>query len=482
MTNFGDAAVIAHAARNVGNWLMAQTRDSNLVNSLNVDINTVITQRGLIDVLRLQKRWSFEIRLFKNGSRTGILTSCTDMSMDMDRFTWFMTLVIAALDVAVPHVHFNKIVFDLLSQISKDTRDGMQYLLSEPGIHIQGWRSTACLLGISIRSRHVWKALAQGGERWPGWDSSTASENILQLLVWLLSEETPSFATTSTNTFCFATVLHDIGFERVFATKIISHESPPHGSLLVVLDTRMPAAAAPNTSSIDDGGHGNFTSYSELPVRLIERLGVGASAVVDIVEDKQNGQRFAQKSYRPCPRSKNRLREALANEVQIMKRVHSHPHIVFVYWSYTCPKEFGMLLTPIASHGDLEAYLHAIQESGGHLSPEQRLILGRSFGCLASGLAHIHSYTIRHKDIKPQNILVHNGQMLYTDFGIAIDVSGQDTTTTGFPGAHTKRYCAPEVANYEPRNRKSDVFSLGCVFVEILAVLVPGTALSVASL
>jgi hypothetical protein len=48
--------------------------------------------------------------------------------------------------------------------------------------------------------------------------------------------------------------------------------------------------------------------------------------------------------------------------------------------------------------------------------------------------------------IKPQNILVHNGQMIYTDFGIAFDASGQDTTTSGFPGAHTKRYCAPEVA------------------------------------
>jgi serine/threonine protein kinase len=108
------------------------------------------------------------------------------------------------------------------------------------------------------------------------------------------------------------------------------------------------------------------------------------------------------------------------------------------------------------------------------LPSEHCSVLYRSFGCLASGLAFIHSHAIRHKDIKPQNILVHEGQMIITDFGIALDASGQDTTTTtGIPEAFTDRYRAPEVAQCEPRNRMSDVFSLGCVFLEIMASLAP---------
>jgi serine/threonine protein kinase len=132
-----------------------------------------------------------------------------------------------------------------------------------------------------------------------------------------------------------------------------------------------------------------------------------------------------------------------------------------------------MLLTPVASDKDLGSYLLAIEDAGEDFTPEQNSILLRAFGCLADGLAYIYRNTIRHKDIKPQNFLVHHGQMIYTDFDIALDGNEQATTTTGIFESFTRRYCAPEVANNAPRNRKSDVFSLGCVFIEILALLVP---------
>jgi serine/threonine protein kinase len=196
--------------------------------------------------------------------------------------------------------------------------------------------------------------------------------------------------------------------------------------------------------------------------------------MVNEVEDEADGQRFAQKIFRrQYGQARKRLEKTVRDEINIIKQLHSHPHIIDLYWSYTHQGTFGMLLTPVASNGDLRAYLLTIRDLQKALTPEQSSVLTRAFGCLASGLAFIHSRTIRHKDIKPSNILVHNGKMIYTDFGIALDASGQDTTTTGRPDALTKRYCAPEVANSEPRNRKSDVFSLGCVFLEILALLAP---------
>ncbi|KAF1968773.1 kinase-like protein, partial [Bimuria novae-zelandiae CBS 107.79] len=209
-----------------------------------------------------------------------------------------------------------------------------------------------------------------------------------------------------------------------------------------------------------------------LPFRHVDRLGIGMSAVVDIVEDKTTGRKFAHKAFRqyygPEP---EKFKQAFKNEIDIIKRLHSHSHIIQIHWSYAYGHELGMLLTPVARDGDLRAYLRRIQDAGEPLTTEQHSVLGRSFGCLASGLAFIHSHTIRHKDMKPQNILVHDGHMIYTDFGIAFDASEQDTTTTGRPEAFTDRYRAPEVANWDPRNRKSDVFSLGCVFIEIMAFL-----------
>jgi serine/threonine protein kinase len=225
---------------------------------------------------------------------------------------------------------------------------------------------------------------------------------------------------------------------------------------------------------IHQGQHVDLGNHHILPFRYINHLGKGMSAVVNEVEDETNGQRFAHKIFDRCYGvAGKRLKQRVRDEIDIIKRLHSHPHVIEVYWSYTRGSTFGMLLTPVASNGDLGAYLHIIRDTQDPLTSEHFSILSRAFGCLASGLAFIHSRTIRHKDIKPNNILVHNGRMIYTDFGIAFDASGQDTTTTGLPDAHTKRYCAPEVANCEPRNRKSDVFSLGCVFLEIMASLAP---------
>ena len=154
-----------------------------------------------------------------------------------------------------------------------------------------------------------------------------------------------------------------------------------------------------------------------------------------------------------------------------MQRLSSHAHIIQIAGTYTCDHELGMILSPAANEGDLAAYIAKAFEAG--MTREQEVVLNRAFGCLASGLAYIHEHTIRHKDIKPQNILIHDGRVIYTDFGIAFDADQQDTTTVGYPGAFTRRYCAPEVQDHANRNRKSDVYSLGCVFVEILDVLEP---------
>jgi serine/threonine protein kinase len=89
-----------------------------------------------------------------------------------------------------------------------------------------------------------------------------------------------------------------------------------------------------------------------------------------------------------------------------------------------------------------------------------------AYGCLASGLAFMHAHRIRHRDIKPENILIHSSAVFYADFGISRDYSGRaDSATDGMPGAFTARYCAPEVQDQGRRTWKSDVFSLGVVFL-----------------
>lgn len=91
------------------------------------------------------------------------------------------------------------------------------------------------------------------------------------------------------------------------------------------------------------------------------------------------------------------------------------------------------------------------------------------FGCLCSAVIYLHSENCRHKDLKPGNILIKNDTILITDFGIALDWTelGHDTTT-GKPEAYTNAYVAPEVTVAKPRNVSADIWSLGCVFLDML--------------
>jgi serine/threonine protein kinase len=126
-----------------------------------------------------------------------------------------------------------------------------------------------------------------------------------------------------------------------------------------------------HSTTIHQGQHMDLTSHHTLPFRTIRYLGVGMSATVHEVEDETNGQRFAHKIFRPCHSSARvRLKQEVKVEIDIIKRLHSHPHIIELYWSYTSERTFGMLLTPVASNGDLGAYLDKIQATQGTLTSE----------------------------------------------------------------------------------------------------------------
>ena len=242
------------------------------------------------------------------------------------------------------------------------------------------------------------------------------------------------------------------------------------------LNTRATASNIAADFVLIDDQSNNEPSY-----QLIRMLGHGGSASVEEVLDLNTGSVFARKTIRNVySRNIDEAKRKLLNEVRIMQRLASHHHIVNVHAAYVKKRELTMILDPAADGGDLAGYLQNYRDQGFHHTSEemtkenfyQNLVLRTAFGCLASALDFIHSQTIRHKDIKPQNILIHQGQIMYTDFGLSYDYGdiGQ-STTTGNPQGITRRYCAPEVVAWERRNTKSDVFSLGCVFIEIFLAL-----------
>lgn len=92
---------------------------------------------------------------------------------------------------------------------------------------------------------------------------------------------------------------------------------------------------------------------------------------------------------------------------------------------------------------------------------------------LTDGMAHAHDSYIIHRDLKPQNIMIQDdGQVKITDFGIAMALnSTQLTQTNSVMGS--VHYLPPEQANGKGSTTKSDIYSLGIIFYELLTGKLP---------
>lgn len=92
---------------------------------------------------------------------------------------------------------------------------------------------------------------------------------------------------------------------------------------------------------------------------------------------------------------------------------------------------------------------------------------------LTSGIAHAHESYIIHRDIKPQNVLIiEDGTVKITDFGIAMALNSNELTQTNSVMGSV-HYLPPEQANGTGSTIKSDIYSLGILMFELLTGKLP---------
>jgi serine/threonine-protein kinase len=98
---------------------------------------------------------------------------------------------------------------------------------------------------------------------------------------------------------------------------------------------------------------------------------------------------------------------------------------------------------------------------------------------IAEAVAAAHEHDVIHRDLKPGNIkITPDGRVKVLDFGLAKAVSGEPSekpTTVTQPGRviGTPGYMSPEQARGKPTDRRSDIWSFGCVLYEMIAGKVP---------
>jgi len=195
----------------------------------------------------------------------------------------------------------------------------------------------------------------------------------------------------------------------------------------------------------------------------IEReLGSGGMATVYVADDLKYHRTVAVKVLRPELASVVGP-DRFLREVEIAAKLN-HPHILALYDS----GEADGLLFYVMPYVKGESLRHKLERER-ELPIDEALRITRQ---VASALGYAHDQGVIHRDVKPENILLYEGEAMVADFGIALAVSaaaGERLTETGLV-VGTPEYMSPEQALGERElHARSDVYSLGCVLYEMLA-------------
>jgi mitogen-activated protein kinase kinase kinase len=174
---------------------------------------------------------------------------------------------------------------------------------------------------------------------------------------------------------------------------------------------------------------------------------------------------------------KNTMVDALKHEIGLLREL-KHPNIVQYLGSNTESSRLNIFLEYVPG-GSVASMLV-------NYGPLGESLIANFVRQILTGLAYLHSKGIIHRDIKGANILVDNkGSVKISDFGISKRVeastllnngSGSSSISAKRAGASANRvslqgsvfWMAPEVVKQTAYTRKADIWSLGCLIVEML--------------
>lgn len=191
---------------------------------------------------------------------------------------------------------------------------------------------------------------------------------------------------------------------------------------------------------------------------ILEVIGTGGMAVVYKAKCHRLNRLVAIKILKDEFSKDEEFRRRFQAESQSVAML-SHPNIVSVY-DVSSSGGIDYIVMELIDGITLRQYM----EKKGVLNWRETLHFSMQ---IAKALEHAHSRGIIHRDIKPHNIMVlKNGSVKVTDFGIARVVSSQSTLTREALGS--VHYISPEQAKGGRVDNRTDIYSLGVVMYEML--------------
>ncbi len=199
---------------------------------------------------------------------------------------------------------------------------------------------------------------------------------------------------------------------------------------------------------------------------ILKELGQGAMGIVYLGKDPNINREVAIKTvnYADIPADElSDVKSRFFREAEAAGKL-SHPNIVTIY-DMGEDHDMAYIAMELLKGRDLTHYCQK-----GQLLPLKRVL--KMIGAVAEALGYAHSQEVVHRDIKPANIiLLEDDQVKVADFGIARVMSSSKTQTGIIFG--TPNYMSPEQVAGKKVDGRSDLFSLGVVFYELLTATRP---------
>ena len=192
--------------------------------------------------------------------------------------------------------------------------------------------------------------------------------------------------------------------------------------------------------------------------RVLRMIGEGGMAQVYLAERENDGLQLVLKVLDAGLRRSETFLQRFVREYRLIVSIEDE-YVARIY-DHGFSGERPYIAMEYLSGGTLAARMHEGMTSLAAL---------RLASQIARALDSIHTHGIVHRDLKPQNILFRDtGRPVIVDFGLAKDL-GSDTNLTRLGQVMaTPRYMSPEQCMGQPADARSDLYSLGAIFYEML--------------
>ncbi len=207
---------------------------------------------------------------------------------------------------------------------------------------------------------------------------------------------------------------------------------------------------------------------------IIQLLGAGGMGAVYKARDIEIGRFVAFKVIRPEFARDRNIIERFKQELLLASQV-THKNVIRIY---DLGEADGMKFITMEFIDGND--LHVLIRERGSYSYQDAIVIIRQ---VCRALEAAHTVGVVHRDLKPQNVLIDStGRVLVMDFGLARSIEDSELTQSGSL-VGTMDYMSPEQALGKTVDQRSDIFTLGIIFYQLLSGKMPFQAHSaVASL